>query len=388
MKNNCENSKLARPLRILYVFNVSWFFLSHRSHLAKAAQNAGYDVHVAAAPFGDDAVAIESTGMTFHPLPLARRGMNPLVEIKTLLSLFKLYLNLKPDLVEHATVKPVLYGSFVASFFYNLKVVNWMTGLGYIFISDKAKGAFLRSLITRIYRIIFHQSLLKIIFENPDDRNHFIDYRVIQAKKTVVIRGAGVDTNQFIPLPECSGSVMVVFPARMLWDKGANEFVDAARILKHEGVVDARFVMVGDSDDGNLTSISEDILKGWNEAGEVEWWGRRNDMASVFAKSHIICLPSYREGLPKVLVEAAAAGRAIVTTDVPGCREVVKDGYNGLLVPVKDSRALAAALRKLITDQKLREEMGAKGRTMALKEFSENKVIAETLTVYNELLKQ
>ena len=374
--------------RILYVFNASWFFLSHRRPFARAAKDAGYEVHVAAAPLPGDAEIIEADGMTFHPLPLARRGMNPFIEFKTILSIFRLYSKLKPDLIEQATIKPVIYGSLVSKFISNLSIVNWMTGLGYVFITDSVRGSSIRILVVTLYRFVFKRKCFRVIFENPDDQNQFIDKKIIDRKQSIVIRGAGVDTKLFVPSSELTGCVVIVLPARMLWDKGVGEFVEAARTLKSEGIDNTRFILVGDIDDGNPASVSRAQLKEWENDGVIEWWGRRNDMAAVFAQAHIVCLPSYREGLPKVLLEAAASGRPIATTDVPGCREVVREGSNGLLVPVKDSDALAAALRKLIENKELREQMGAKGREIVLNEFSEEKIVAETVAVYKELLGQ
>jgi len=376
--------KSGQTKRILYVFNVSWFFLSHRRPFAQAAQDEGYDVHVAAAPLPGDAEKIEADGMTFHPLPFARRGMNPFNELKAIWSLYRLYAELKPDLIEHATIKPVMYGSLVAKLFSEIKIINWMTGLGYVFIANNLTGDILRTFIVQVYRFVFKRRFLKIIFENPDDRDHFIFRKVINKEQAVVIRGAGVDTELFKPSMQKVENVLIVLPARMLWDKGVGEFVDAARILKRENNIDARFALVGDCDGGNPASVSPDTLKGWENEGIIEWWGRRNDMPMVLAQAHIVCLPSYREGLPKSLLEAAASGLSIVTTDVPGCREVVRDRVNGLLVPVRDSKSLAIALRKLIESAELRATMGAKGREIVLNEFSERQTVAETLKTYEE----
>lgn len=376
----------AQRKRILYVFNASWFFLSHRKPFAQAALDAGYDVHVAAAPLPGDPEKIESLGMTFHPVPFLRRGMNPLKEMKTLWALLKLYATLRPQLVEHATIKPVLYGNLVAKLLPRVATVNWMTGLGYVFISDSVRGGMLRKLVVRLYQHVFRKKDLKVIFENPDDRSHFVERQIIDAASSVVIRGAGVDTGLFAPSPEPADPVVVVLPARMLWDKGVGEFVAAARTLKAEGMAGARFVLVGESDEGNPASVPAGMLEEWERDGVVEWWGRRNDMAAVYAQAHVVCLPSYREGLPKVLLEAAASGRPIVTTDVPGCREVVREGSNGLLVPVRDSDRLAGALRKLVENRQLRQRLGETGREIVLKEFSEERVVGETLQVYRELV--
>jgi len=201
-----------------------------------------------------------------------------------------------------------------------------------------------------------------------------------------MIRGVGVDTSEFSPCPELSEPICVVLAARILWDKGVGEFVEAARQLKQDGV-EARFILVGNPDADNPASIPEKTLHAWQKEEVVEWWGHRDDMVAVFHAAHIVCLPSYREGLPKVLLEAAACGRSIVTTDVPGCREVVRDGENGLLVPARNAQALSEALLCLIKNPELRAQMGRRSREIMFKEFSSEKVIAQTLSVYKELIR-
>lgn len=386
MMNLDAQTTSARPPRILYVYNVLWFFMSHRRHLARAAQKEGYEVHVAARVEDGNAEMICADGMFFHPISLTRRGVNPLTEAATIWELYKLYSTIKPDLIEHATIKPVLYGSLITKLFRRTRVVNWMTGLGFVFTAGGVKKSFYRAFVKAMYKFVFSQPLLKILFENYDDQKFFLSSNIINENQSVVIRGAGVDMNFFMPSPEPLDNLSVILPGRMLWDKGIKEFVEAAMMLKHQGVSNVRFILVGDIDTGNPTSIEQKILEKWKADGDVEWWGKSNDMASVFAQAHIVCLPSYREGLPKVLVEAAAAGRPIVTTNVPGCREVVINGANGILVPPKDSKALAAALLKLIENKSLREQMGHKGREIVLHAFSEKSVISKTLSTYKELL--
>ncbi len=370
--------------RVLYVFNEAGFFLSHRLPVARAAVSEGYEVHVAV-PNGKDVERIRNEGFFCHLIPLNRRGSHLWQELKTVLALFRLYKSLKPNLVEHATIKPVIYGNTAARLARVKCVVNWMTGLGYVFISTSTKGALLRKAVLFAYKLVLGHPNKRVIFENPDDRASFISKKIVKLDATVLIKGAGVDTKEFFQSPEETGTPFVVLASRMLWDKGVAEFVDAARSLR-EASVKARFVLVGDSDPGNPASVSRKQLEEWNKSGVVEWWGRRNDIPNIFAKSHIVCLPSYREGLPKVLIEAAACARPIVTTDTPGCREIVKHGENGLLVPVRDAAALARALRKLIEDPFLRKRMGEKGRALAVADFSVEQVVNETITVYKELL--
>lgn len=373
------------PQKILYVFNEPAFFLSHRLPVAHAVLTAGYEVHVAA-PNLNGAEIIISQGFVFHPISLKRNALNVFNELRIVRELHKLYTKLRPDLVELATIKPVMYGGLSARLARVPKVTYWMTGLGYVFIRQGLKAAVVKAGVELAYRFSFGHKRCRTIFENPDDQAVFIKRNLVPQKNTTVIRGAGVDLKQFLPLPEPSGIPLVILASRMLWDKGIGEFVDASRILKKDGVK-ARFVLVGDSDPGNLAAVPVEQLELWHNEKIIEWWGHQKNMPDVFASANIVCLPSYREGLPKVLIEAAACGRTIVTTDAPGCREIVKHNENGLLVPVRDSEALAAALKRLIENPTLRLRMGKRGREIAVVEFSVEKVVDETLAVYKDLLK-
>lgn len=368
--------------RLLYVFNDAAFFLSHRLPIASAASAAGYEVHVAT-PASEAAGELGAHGFQYHPIGLTRRGSHPRHELAAIGGLVTLYRRLRPGLVEHATIKPVLYGGLAARLV-GSPAVSWMTGLGFVFISTGLRAAVVRGGIGAAYRLALGRSATRVIFENPDDRDLFVSHGMVARERTRLIRGAGVDMHAFRPTPEEPGMPVVVLAARMLWDKGVLEFVDAARALRAEGV-SARFVLVGGTDTGNPAAIPDARLRGWRDEGAVEWWGHQRDMAAVFARSHLACLPSYREGLPKMLVEAAAAGRAIVTTDAPGCREVVRHEWNGLLVPVRDAAALAAAIRRILRDPTERVRMGERGRALVQEEFSVARVVQETLAVYAEI---
>jgi glycosyltransferase involved in cell wall biosynthesis len=221
-----------------------------------------------------------------------------------------------------------------------------------------------------------------VIFQNPDDREVFLESHLVDPGKVALIRGSGVDTQHFFPQPEPSCAPLVILPARMLWDKGVGEFVAAARTLRAQGIK-ARFALVGDSDDKNPASVHSSQLREWEKEGVIEWWGWKENMEQVYAQAAIVCLPSfYREGVPKVLIEAAACGRPIVTTDMPGCREVVRHGENGFLIPVRDAGTLAKALLDLIKSPSTRREMGITSRIIAEKEFSMELVISQTLAFY------
>jgi glycosyltransferase involved in cell wall biosynthesis len=239
------------------------------------------------------------------------------------------------------------------------------------------------SLIRWILARLLNAHRCRVIVQNPDDAE-LLKRAGVTESNLRMIRGVGVDTSAFLPSPEPPEPICVVLATRILWDKGVGEFVEAARHLKQEGVK-ARFILVGNPDLDNPAAVPETTLHAWQKEEVVEWWGHREDMAAVFQMAHVVCLPSYREGLPKVLLEAAACGRPIVTTDVPGCREVVREGINGLLVPARDAQALSEALFSLIINPELRTQMGRRSREIVLKDFSSEKVIAQTLNLYKEL---
>ncbi len=373
----------AKP-RILFVDNDVNTFYSYRIELALAARDSGFEVHVAAPP-GKAAEILRTEGLRYHPIPMTRSGLAPWKEFTTIAVLFRLYRRVRPDLVHHLRLKPVLYGGLAAYGARVPAVVGLLTGLGYVFIAESRRALVMRKLVVLSCKVAFRHGNQRIVFQNPDDQGVFIKNKILPAEQTVLIKGSGVDIHTYVPTPEPEGIPVVVLASRMLRDKGVVEFVDAARQLKEAGV-SARFVLVGETDPGNPTAISAEQLRAWADQGIIEWWGHQSDMRKVLSQSNIVCLPSLREGVPKVLIEAAACGRAIVTTDAPGCREIVREGENGLLVPVRDSKALADALRLLIESAPLRALMAAKGREIAVEEFSVERVVNETLGVYRELL--
>lgn len=373
-----------RSRKILFFVTEDWYFCSHRFELAVAALHDGYQVTVVTRVqnHGDK---IKGAGFGLIPIQLQRHGHNPWRDLVLIRQLWRIYRAELPDIVHHVAIKPVLYGSLVARMARIPAVVNALTGLGYVFTSRQLKARLLRPFVGLAYRLLLNRECSKVILQNPDDVRMLTQRRILDPKRIVLIRGSGVDTKKFTPTPEPTGMPVILFPSRMLWDKGVREFVDGAVQLKNEGV-QARFVIVGDSDPGNPAAVPYEQLKDWQRSGAVEWWGGRNDMPEVFSSANIVCLPSYREGLPKVLIEAAACGRAIVATDVPGCREIVRHGDNGLLAPARDARALAAALRQLILDPSLRRRMGERGREIVVAEFSVERIAQETLALYLSLL--
>jgi len=371
--------------RLLFVGNDAKYFLTHRLPLAYAAKSSGYEVHVAV-PFSQESATIRNHGFELHTIPMTRWGHNPCKEIHSLLALYRLFRRIRPALSHQVTIKPVLYGSLTARLAGVPATVNSVSGLGYVFLADGLKAHIVRWAVTMAYRLAFKHPRCCIIFQNPNDREDFIRNGLVEPGKTVLVKGSGVDMNEFAVTPYPDSVPLVLLSSRMLRDKGVQEFVDAARVLKEEGV-QARFVLAGDEEAGNPSTITQEQLQAWHESKIVEWWGHCENMPHVIAQAHIVCLPSYREGVPKALIEAAACGRPIVTTDVPGCREIVRHGENGLLVPVRDAVALAEALRKLIANPDLRQQMGERGREIASSEFSTEIIVGKIVDVYRELQK-
>lgn len=372
-------------MRLLFVVNDPAFFVSHRLPLALAAQRAVYEVHVASAD-GPAVAEIRSRGIAHHPIPLTRSDRNPIAEFGSLWAIFLLFHRVKPDLVHLVTIKPVLYGGIAARLARVRAVVAAISGLGFVFIAPSRGGNWIRLVVARLYRLALRQKNIMVICQNPDDRDALLEFGAVGPEKVVIIRGSGVDLGLYQAEPEPEGVPVVTMAARLLVDKGVFEFVEAARLLKAQGV-NARFWLAGDPDTGNPASISQATLEAWQKEGCVELLGARNDIAKVFEQSSIISLPSYREGLPRVLLEAAACGRPVVTCDVPGCRDAVEAGVTGLLVAARDPKALAAAIRQLVEDGPTRRRMGLAGRQLAEREFGIEKITDEHLAVYRTLVR-
>jgi glycosyltransferase involved in cell wall biosynthesis len=369
-------------MRLLFLVTEDWYFASHRLELARAALAAGFQVGVATRVrvHGE---RIREAGIELIPLELARRGKNPWSELRTVRDIAQIYRAFRPDIVHQVALKPILYGTLGARIARVPHVINALTGLGYVFSSDDIGAQLARPLLTAAYRVALRQG--QVIVQNVDDLAMLTNKGIVALEQCALIYGAGVDVERFAHVEEPPGPVHVVLPSRMLRDKGVVEFVAAARQLKAQGIR-ARFVLVGASDPANPGSIAESQLRAWAETGVVEWWGWRDDMADVLREAHIVCLPSYREGLPKSLIEAAASGRPIVTCDVPGCREAVIPDETGILVPARDASALARALGALIGDAPRRQAMGARARQLALEKFSMQRVAAETIDLYRRVM--
>lgn len=373
--------------RLLFVVNDAHFFVSHRLPIAQEAKRLGFDVHVAtSSKEGDLPSEIYAAGFHHHFLPLNRSGLNPFIEIISFISLWLLLMRLRPSILHLVTIKPVIYGGLAARFAPVKGVVAAVSGLGFVFLKRGMKANLIRAVVVLLYRLALKKKDLKVIFQNSDDCEKLVSLNIISYSKTILIRGSGVDLSLCYPQPEAAGTPVVTFAARLLRDKGVEHFVDAARILRQRGV-NARFLLAGDIDPGNPSSISHDDIFQWRTEQIVEWIGYSHDICQVFAESHVVVLPSYREGLPKVLVEAAACGRAIVTTDVPGCRDAIDSNVTGLLVPARDVVALSDAIQQLVEYPELRRRFGRAGRALAEREFSIESIVQQHMNIYLTLEK-
>ena len=370
---------------IIYFVSEDWYFCSHRLPIARKAFAEGFKV-VVVTRVSNHGDIIESEGFELASIEINRGSMNLFSELRTISTLYSYYKQYKPDIVHHVAIKPVIYGTLVARLIGSIKIVNAMAGLGFVFISNKKKVKLLRLFIHRLFRFLFDNKNGQLILQNKDDLGYFLKNKLVKKDRISIVRGSGVDIKKFIPVEGSTGVPIIMLASRMLWDKGVGEFIDAAKILKQVGIR-ARFVLVGKNDSENPASIPKRQLNEWHGSGVIEYWGEQTKMHEVLPKASIICLPSYREGLPKVLLEAASCSIPIIATDVPGCREIVHEGENGILVPLKDSSSLASAIKELINNPEKRKSMGINGRRLVESEFSEKIVVSQTLRVYQELLR-
>ena len=370
--------------KLLFVVTNPAFLVSHRLPVALGAQLAGYKVHAAtmAAPGVAELLA---NGIAHHPLPITRTGRNPVKELASVWALCRLMLELKPDLVHVVTIKSVLYGGLAARLTRVPSVVAAISGLGYVFMRTPRLIDPLRWIVTLLYRLALGHDHSMVIVQNPNDAEVLQEIKAVKAKNTVLIRGSGVDLDHYSHVPEPQGEIIALMVGRLLRDKGVLEFVEAARIATQRGDR-TQWWLVGSPDAANPASISAAELETWREQQGLHILGERTDIAALYASTHIAVLPSYREGLPRALIEAAACGRPVVTTDVPGCRDAIEPNVTGLLVPVGDAQALADAVRDLASDPVKRLKMGAAGRSLAERVFDVGDVMGAHIMVYEALL--
>jgi glycosyltransferase involved in cell wall biosynthesis len=366
-------------MKIALVANTDWYLYNFRLSLAKYLQKQGLQV-VLISPPGIYSEKMLEQGFRWIPWQVGRQSMNLFTEIKALLALKEIYRREGLQMVHHHTVKPVLYGSIAARMAHIPRVVNSITGLGYLFVSQEWRARLIRHPIQWIYRLLPRRSKTAYIFENQSDQQFFLKNKMAAQKYSWLIRSVGVDIDTFVPLPEPVGIPVALIAGRLLWDKGLAEFMQAARLLKQRCPI--KMVLVGLPDPGNPSSIPEETVRGWVEEGLVEWWGWQNDMPQVYNRAHIVVLASYSEGVPTALIEAAACGRALIGTDIAGCREVIRPGENGLLIPVKDAAALADAIEQLANQPELRLRFGRAARQTVESHFSALLVNQQTELVY------
>jgi glycosyltransferase involved in cell wall biosynthesis len=372
--------------KLMFLVAEDWYFCSHRLPLAVAAQKAGYEISVVTR-VNLHAAMITVAGLKLIPLHRMRRsGVNPFQELASFAELWCIYRREKPDLVHHVGLKPVAYGSLIAHLLGIRGIVNALAGLGFVFSSDRFAARVMRPVVKLVFSFLLRRWNSRVIVQNERDLEVLTQSVGVPSLNVRLIRGAGVDLCLFLEQPPPVQPPLVVLVARMLWDKGVGDFVEAATRIRCAGIK-ARFALVGVPDAENPTSVSERELRAWHESGNVEWWGYRADIPAVLAMASISCLPTfYGEGVPKALIEAMASSRAIVTTDIPGCRELVDQGRNGILVKPRDVSALSTVLEMLIRDPERCNQMGIVGRQMVERSFSLNQVLKETLALYAELV--
>lgn len=367
-------------MKILLFANTDWYLYNYRLPLADKLIKNGHEV-VLVSPSGDYSYRILQMGYKWRALDLSRKGMNPLQEIRSIYQLVKIFNHEKPDLVHNFTIKGMLYGTFAARLVGVRKIINAVTGLGYMFSAKNLYLKIFTPVILALYYFLFKGT--KVIFQNKRDMQYFTDRNLVKKGACFLIPGSGVDLSKFVPKNEIVENGLIILPGRMLWEKGVGEFVEAARIIKSENL-SCRFALVGAADPGNPSSIPQDQLLEWENEGVIEWWRWQEDMVTVYQRAEIVCLPSsYYEGLSKSLIEAAACGRPLIASDIPGCREVIPDGKNGVLVPAGNAAALATTIKTLLADRPKLKEMSKHSRRIAKDLFSVESVIEETVKVYN-----
>lgn len=371
--------------RILFVVNVDWFFLSHRLPIALEALRRGYEVHIATG-LTEHLDALRAHGLIVHPLNLVRKNQRPdrvLLEGYQLLQVFR---SVRPHLTHLITIKPVLLGGLAARMAGVPAVVAAVTGLGFVFVDQGLRARLRRALASRLYRAALAHRNLHVIFQNTSDQKSVLGFSRLPSRKATLINGAGVDLREYTVVELTKEEPpIVLMAARLLAEKGVREFIGAARLLK--GTVPVRFVLVGTPDEASKSSITQPELERWRDEGVIEYWGYRNDMPEVLRQASIVVLPSYYgEGLPKVLIEAAACGRAVITTDHPGCRDAIDPGVTGVLVPPRDAMALAAAIKALLDDPSRMQAMGQAGRKRAEQLFDVRQVLDAHFSIYDSLL--
>ena len=370
-------------MKAILFANTDWYLYNFRLPLAKALRAQGYEVILVSPPGNYDKL-LTKEGFRWVRFAFSRKGANPVTELITLWRLTKIYRAERPDLAHHFTIKCVLYGGIASRCAGVRAVICSVTGLGHVFTTNSLRNRLIRPVLLLVYRYVFTRS--QIVFQNPDDRDDFLRLGLAEAGRSHLICGSGVDTDYYRPSTvRSTGAPKVLMVSRLLQEKGVREFVEAAQIV-HKKLPGVQFLIAGDSDPGNPSSISPETIARWQRDGNVSFLGHRTDVRDLTQSADIAVLPSYREGMPRSLLEAASCGLPMVASDVPGCREIVQDKLSGLLVPPRDPIRLAEAIAELLGDRERREEMGKRSREMVCELFSQERVIRETMDVYSKAL--
>lgn len=374
----------------MFIVNVDWFFISHRLAIAQKAIEDGYDVHIATT-ITDGQQKLEKCGLTVHPIMINRSGSNAIGGIQTFIAIQKTLAKCKPDILHLITIKPVLLGGIAAQVQKIPAVIAAISGLGYVFLAKGYLASIRKFIVGALYRLALKHSNCRVIFQNNEDRETVQAMTEIGDESTFLIGGSGVRLDIFTSTPLPAGPPIVMLAARLLRDKGIIEFFNAAQMLKAKKGTSsslARFVLVGAIDPDNPASLTPAMLDQWHRENVVELWGHRSNMPATLSEATIVVLPSYREGFPKVLMEAAASARAVITTDVPGCRDAIKPGITGMLVPARDPVALANAIEELLEDRSLCKKFGIAGRKFAEEAFDVNLIVAHHMAIYADMLQR
>lgn len=370
--------------KLMIVVNVDWAFLTHRIPLANEAILNGYEVYLVTKDTGRRP-EIEEMGINFININFNRSGKNPISELVLLFKLARIFSRTKPDIIHQVTIKPCLYGSIIARLL-NLKIplVNAISGLGYSFIG---RQNIFQKILLILMSFGFNYHKANFIFQNPDDQSYYNNLGYLKKGNNVIIKGSGVDVNEFAyKEPIQKNKLIVILPARMLFDKGIKEYSEAAKSIQHKWFGKAAFFYVGGVDLDNPAGATEEQLSKLLVNDYILWIGHKKSMLDSLIHSDIVCLPSYREGLPKALIEAMAIGRPIITTDAPGCRECVVDGFNGFKIPIYDTLKLAEKLDLLLCDEKLRISMGINSRKKMEDELALKIILGQTFNFYNTII--
>ena len=371
------------PPRLLYVVTEDWYFLSHRLPMARAARQAGFEVHVATRVV-DGRAAIEAEGFRLHHIAFQRGRTAPLAALRTVAALRRLRRQIAPAVSHHVAVQASILGSLAALGQPGARV-NALTGFGYAFISESLRARLLRGVIGLLLRLLVNRPNAVALVQNPDDRRD-LEALGIAPDRIALIPGSGVDTERLTPSPEPSGPPTAAFVGRLLADKGIGTLIEAHRLLRSRGS-NVELLIAGTPDPANPASGSVAEAEAFGREPGVTWLGQVDDIAALWTRAAIAVLPSRREGLPMSLLEAAACGRPMVATNVPGCREIVRPGETGLLVPPDDPPALAEAIASLVAAPELRARFGAAARKLAIERFSADRIGRQTVELYRRFVK-